>query len=167
MGNDRIFACLLACDYGIPYCKLGYLTYMLQYGGLDLDYIYVIKCNKLESKGLHTSLNTVKSLGLVDMHGQLTADGRDWLCRYVTTAESTELFDLVCELCLSYNKDELYVICVTDILIQEALERGGVSLLRGEKEAIMQRVESISVCYTDRLFDKAVGIMENIRRRRL
>lgn len=162
--KDRDFCCVSACMNGVSCRKLPYAMYMLQCAGMDLAYKFTVKNSRLKSHGLQAVINNIQALGYITKKYELTDEGSYFLSHYFLTVAEDESIDNVCKLCVSMSADDLYLICVTDILIQEILDAEGVDALVKEKESIRGMVKGLCDAYSDEAFDDAVGIMRIIRK---
>lgn len=161
--DDRMFCSLVASSYGMTSRKMPYVMYMLQSVGFELNYRYTIRFGSLRSHGLINIIGDLTSRGYITQNYTVTSSGYDELETYFVTAEESEIISKIMNVCLDYTKDELYMICIVDMLIQETLQKGGSCALTSNKEVIKETTRNLCNCYTDEWFNKAVRIMKEIR----
>lgn len=160
--DDRVFSSLIASSYGLTIMKMPYVMYMLQTAGFELNYRYSIRYGSLKSHGLLNVIGDITSKGYIRQDYSLTNLGYDVLESMFLTNSESELVGDILELCDSCSKDELYLICIVDILIQETKQKGGSSALIECKESIQETAKNLCPCYTDEWFEKAVVVMQAI-----
>lgn len=161
--NDRIFCCLVASSYGLTSRKMPYAMYMLQSVGFELNYRYSIRFGSLRSHGLLNVVGDITSRGYIAQNYSVTPSGYDELGTYFITARESNIISRVMDLCTNYSKDELYLICIVDLLIKETIEKGGSEALIADKDVIKSTAENLCSCYTDDWFNKAIRIMKELR----
>lgn len=161
--DDRMFCGLVASSYGLTSRKMPYVMYMLQSIGFELNYRYSIRFGSLRSHGLLNVIGDLTSRGYISQDYSVTKSGYEELETYFVTAEESNIMSKIMEMCLEYTKDELYLICIVDLLIGETLEKGGSEALMNDKESIKVTTKNLCSCYTDEWFNKAVRIMKELR----
>lgn len=165
-SNDRVFCSLVACDYGIDMKKMPYYMYLMQVAGFEVNYRYTVHTNRIRSHGLSKDINTLISMGVLDNDYELTDKGAGELGKLFVTWYEDETADMVSELVSQSTTNELYVLCVVDIIVMETLEKSGYVGLMSNKDTILRDVRYLCGDVSDETFDDCIGVMRILRERR-
>lgn len=161
--NDRTFCILVASIEGIHKKKMPYLMYMLQHCGYELNYSYSIKCRTLKSHGLLSSIGDQVSEGYISQDCSLTSKGEEEITKYFITDEENTKLNMVLVYVRNLDIEDLFYICVTDILITELIKKGGSNALINEKSSILSTLSSLCPNFGEDDFNDAVCIINKIK----
>jgi len=162
--DDKSFCNLLACQSNVGIKKLPYLAYLMQISGFDLRYHYSIRLDTIKSHGLISSLGDLVSMGYATQGYELTEAGEQELSTYCITNEEDTLCDKIMFYVSELSHSQLYLICVTDMMLQDSLRRGGYKSLQNDRENIEDTVKGLCSAYTPDDFNTAVGILRELRK---
>lgn len=162
--DDRCFCNLLACANNIGVRKMPYMAYLMQISGFELNYRYSIRLDSIKSHGLINSLGDLVASGFVTRGYQLTETGEANFNGFYITNVEDKLCNHIVSLVEKLNVSQLYMICTTDIMMQETLRTGGYRALKADKEDIKKTVKDLCPQYTEDSFNNAVKIVRELRR---
>lgn len=162
--NDREFCNLLACSRKVPIQKIPYFVYLMQAAGFDLRYRYSIKLDRIKSHGLISSLGDLVSNGYATNKYEVTERGREVLANMAITNEDCILCDDVLLYVETFDVEQLYFLCVVDIIVQGELNSGGYECLIKYKEDIVKTVKSLVKEFSYDDFDYSVGVFRKLRK---
>lgn len=162
--NDREFCNLLACSREVGAQKMPYYMYLMQAAGFDLRYRYSIRVDKLRSHGMVTALGSTISRGYATNRYEITDNGRVALVNMPLTEEDSITCDEVLDYIKNFDIQQLYFLCVVDIIVQSELVTSGYKGLIDNKEEIIKTVKSIVKEYSDDDFDYSIGVFRKLRK---
>lgn len=160
--DDRVFCGLIASSYGLTSKKMPYAMYILQAVGFELNYRYSVRFDSLRSHGLISVIGDLTSWGYIEQDYSVTDSGYEKLETFFVTAEEADVISAIMELCENCSKEELYLICTTDLMIQEAIKGGSETLIR-EKEHIKSTIKNLCGNYSEEDFNESIRIMHILR----
>lgn len=165
-GNDVIFSILLSCVDGLRSDRLVYYLYALQKFGLNLRYRYRVQASGIACRDIATALNTMiahNKIACEDGELSLTSEGYLYYDNIVLTlAEWEKLWSVKC-LLDSLSEEELFFVCVTDIIVNDMLKRSGVDGLREGRSTIECMIKNLSCEYSEDNFNTALKVMREIK----
>lgn len=165
-GNDIIFAILQACVDGLRSDRLVYYMYAFQQFGLDLRYRYRVKSSGIACRDIATALNTMIAHNKVVCRGgelTLTSEGYLYYDNIVLTLSEWDKLFAVKHLLDSLSEEELFFVCVTDIVVNDMLKRSGVDGLRSGRATIEGIIKNLSLEYSEDNFNTALKVMREIK----
>lgn len=162
--DDRGFCNLVACDSNIGIQKIPYFMYLMQAAGFELGYRYSVRFDKVKSHGLISSLGDMVSLGYITNKYTLTDRGVEELNHYFLTNADCGLCDEVLSYVESFDLDQLYLLCVTDIIVCDALNTGGCDSLIRDKEEIIKMVKNLCTNFSYEDFNYSIGVFRKLRK---
>lgn len=163
--KDREFCNLVACAYDIPVIKMPYLMYLFQEAGMQLGYRYSVRFNTIKSHGLVSSLGDLVAGGYVTSKYKVTDSGSQRLSKFLITAEKDDMMNKVLYYVDIFDISQLYLLCVSDIIIQGELQSGDYNSLIRNKEEVIGSIKDLCVGFTYDDFNTCLKIMREIRGR--
>lgn len=162
--NDREFCNLLACSREVPIQKIPYFVYLMQAADFDLRYRYSIKLDRIKSHGLISSLGDLVSNGYITNKYVITERGEEVLAKMPLTAEDCSLCDEILLYVETFDVEQLYFLCVVDIIVQGELAHGGYKCLIEHKEDIIKTIKNLVKEFSYDDFDYSVGVFRKLRK---
>ena len=138
-GNDVVFSILHSCAEGLRSDRLVYYMYAFQKAGLQLKYRYRVQANGITCRDIAAALNTLvtqNKVVCVDGVLSLTSEGNLYYDIVVLTSKEWDIVNGVRALMDSLSVDELFFVCVTDIVVYDMLKRSGVDGLKTGRSTI-------------------------------
>lgn len=164
--NDAILGILHSCSDDLESSKLVYYMYMYQIAGLNFSFRYKLNAFGLTSKSLDAYLNEVISYNKVESCNgvvSLTSEGELYYNNILLTAEEWDKLDFIKNVLDRMTEQELFLICITDMMVYETLESYGVDALIRKKNEIKHTIASLCKEYTDDNFDAALKFIRAIK----
>lgn len=156
--------CILVCGLeGIERKKMPYFMYLMQCSGFDLKYNYTIKNGSLKSHGLIGNIADQVSMGLLENNYKLTELGVEQVDNYPVTLLESDLLDLVTRYVQTLDTDDLFALCLTDILINEISEQGGADALIQNKSTILETLGNLVPNFTEVDLNSAVRVLRELK----
>lgn len=166
-ADDKMLLVLHSCYDGLATERLPYYIYMLQKIGVDFNFRYRLGASKFASKGLNEYLNILMNEGLLRVRGSFlepTNAGREKYFDLALTYDEWELLDWAKAVFDSLTDTELYFVCLTEMIVDEAFQRGGYQeLIRGET-AIKDALKGLSHDYSEENFNSAIHLSRVLKR---
>lgn len=166
VGNNIVFAILQSCVDGLRSDRLVYYLYVLQKAGLDINFRYRVKANGIACRDVATALNTLIAHNKVKCEdGCLipTAEGYLYYDNVLLTLQEWEQVWGIMRLLDSLSEDELFFVCVTDIVVNDMLKRSGVEGLSKSRSTIESMIGTLSGEYSADNFNTALKFMREVR----
>lgn len=163
--NDVVFSILHSCVDGLRSDRLVYYMYAFQKAGLELKYRYRVQANGITCRDIASALNNLVTQNKIvceDGVLTLTSDGYLYYDNIVMTATEWDVVTGVRKLLDSLSVDELFFVCVTDIVVYDMLKRSGVDGLKSGRSTIERAVQNLCREYSAENFNTALGIMRQI-----
>lgn len=164
-GNDVVFSILHSCVGGLRSDRLVYYIYALQKAGLSLRYRFRVQSRGLTCRAISSDLNEMITHGkIVCDNGwlELTSEGYLYYDNVILTAAEWDKVGSIKTLLDSLSVDELFFVCVTDIVVYDMLERSGVDGLINGRSTIEMAIQNLSPEYSSDNFNTALAVMRQI-----
>lgn len=164
-GDDVVFCLLHSCVDGLRSDRIVYYMYAFQKAGLDLRYRYRVQARGLFCKDISTALNTLvahNKIECVDGTLTLTSEGYLYYDNVMLTVKEWDNVNSIKALLDSLSEEELFFVCVTDIVVYDMLKRSGADGLKNGRSTIERAVQNLSSEYSDENFNTALGLMRQI-----
>lgn len=165
--KDRLFSILYACIDGLKSTRLVYYMYLFQIAGVDYNLKYKVSTNGLKSKGVDEFIDYMLVQGVVNIHdGVLTVtnEGNRYIDRILFTAEEWDTMEYIQSLLKSLSDEELYFICLVDVIMFDAYNSCDVEQLIQDKDKIKRTIALLSDEYSDDNFDCALKVLRWLRK---
>lgn len=165
-GDDVVFSILHSCVDGLRADRLVYYIYAFQKAGLDVKYRYRVQASGVTCKDIAGALNNLIALNKVvccDGTLTLTPEGYLYYDNIVLTLNAWDKACSVKNMLDSLSEDELFFVCVSDIVVYDVLKRSGADGLLKGREAIERTVSNLSKEYSAENFDSALYLMRLIQ----
>ena len=163
--NDAMFAVLHSCADGLRSDRLVYYMYAFQKAGLSLKYRYRVQANGLMCRAVAAELNKLvmqNKIACEDGVLCLTDEGYLYYDNVVMTAREWDIVDGVIGVLSSLSVDELFFVCLTDIMLCDMLKRSGVDGLLHGRETIERTLQTLCKEYSADNFNTALSLMRQI-----
>jgi hypothetical protein len=165
--NDAVFSILFSCKDTLDSSRLIYYIYLLKLSKLNFNFKFKLNASGLVCRGLDEFIgdliNQDKIKFVDDSKIELTDLGYLYYDNTVLTLDDWDLLNHIKSLLDTFTEDELFFICVTDMIVYDILGKyGGEGLLK-QKDNIIASISSLSNDYTDENFDAALKIIRQIR----
>lgn len=164
-GDDVVFSILHSCVDGLRSDRIVYYLYAFQKAGLDLKYRYRVQVRGISCRDITTALNTLIAHNKIECsEGMLrvTPEGYLYYDNVLLTAEEWDKVNSVKALLDNLSEEELFFVCVTDIVVFDMLKRSGAEGLKTGRSTIERAVQNLSSEYSSENFNAALGIMRRI-----
>lgn len=165
-GDDIVFSILHSCVDGLRADRLVYYMYAFQKSGLDLKYRYRVQANGLSCRDIALALNRLIALNkVVCVNGELALTTEGYLY-YDNVLLTLREWDKVCgvkAMLDSLSEEELFFVCVTDIVVYDLLKRSGADGLEKGRATVENTVRNLSREYSAENFNDALYVMRQIR----
>lgn len=163
--NDVVFCILHSCVDGIRSDRLVYYMYAYQKAGLNLKYRYRVQVHGISCSDITAVLNSLITQNkLVCEKGQLilTDEGYRDYDNVSLTLKEWELINGIKSLFDKFSREELFFICVSDIVVNDMLRRSGVDGLRSGRATVESAIRNLTTEFSEENFDTALSIMRQL-----
>lgn len=164
--DDMIFSILHSCVDGLRSDRLVYYLYAFQKAGLKLRYRYRVQTNGITCRDIVHALNTIiahHQVECVDGVLRLTSEGYLYYDNVLMTLTEWDKVWGVKHILDSLSEEELFFVCVTDIVVHDMLQRSGVDGLVKGRSTIEQMLQTLSGEFTTDNFDAALKLLREIK----
>lgn len=165
-SNDVVFSILHSCSDGLRADKLVYYMYAFQKAGLSLKYRYRVQANGITCRDIAAALNNLIALNKIaceDGMLELLPEGALYYNNVVLTYSEWEKVCGVKAMLDGLSEDELFLICVTDIVMSDMIRRSGVEGLEKGRATVEGTISNLSREYSPENFDAALYVMRQIK----
>lgn len=166
-SNDRLFCLLLSAESDISIGRLNCYTYMFQKLGFSLEYPFRINVSGVRSKSFARYLEEQVSTGLVlQKNGTivLTKDSSTLLEGFILSYDELSVTDRIKKILDNLSDDELYLVCIVDIIIEDVIKSKGVDALVTSRNFIETSVKNLCSEYTEENFNLAVSLIRKLKK---
>lgn len=164
-GDDVVFSLLHSCVDGLRSDRIVYYLYAFQKAGLDLKYRYRVQARGISCRDINTALNTLVAHNKIECSDgwlSLTPEGYLYYDNVLLTAKEWDSVNSIKALLDSLSEEELFFVCVTDIVVYDMLKRSGADGLKSGRSTIERAVQNLSSEYSSENFNTALGLMRQI-----
>ena len=166
-ADDKFYCVTACCDNNFSYARSLYSMYLFQIAGFNLGYRFKITTSGVCSRDFDAYMNDKIADGSFK-----TKDGdiltcfniEDFLLSTPIDLSGIEVTDYIISNLSNVTDDELAFICLTDILIQDTLRKGGADYLKKQRSSIEDTLAALSACYSEENFDAAIYITRTLRK---
>lgn len=166
-SNDRLFCLLFASETPIGISRLNCYTYIYQRLGFSLDYPFRINISGVRSKSFARYLEEQVSTGFVVQNNgyiELTTDSYATLEDFVLTFEELTSAVKIKDTLDSLTDEELYLVCIVDIIIEDVIKTKGIDSLASSRSFIEKSVSSLCSEYTQENFNLSVALLRRLKK---
>ena len=166
-SDDRLFCLLFSAESGIGIGRLNCYTYMFQKLGFVLDYPFRINVSGVRSKSFARYLEDKVSTGLVvQKNGTivLTRDSSLILENFILSYNELSTVDRIKKTLDGLSDEELYLVCIVDIIIEDVIKTKGVDALVTSRNFIETSVKNLCSEYTEENFNLAVALIRRLKK---
>lgn len=169
VDNDyiRLYCLLSSLGDGISVRRLNYYTYLLQKAGFDLNYSFRLNVSGIASRSFSRFLESKISKGILYQDAGIvkpTDDSNSLLYNYILSFEELNITKKIKDMLDLLSDDELYLICIVDIMIEDIIKTKGTNSLLNSREFIEHSVQGLCSNYSSENFDSAVNLLRFIKK---
>lgn len=160
--DNRLFCLLYYTEDSITTYRLNCYMYLLQKLGLKMGYVFRVTVSGLRSKNFALYLEEQLSLGVLEQKSgliYLSSDSRFTLDSFVVSLHNLNVMLKLKHILSSLSDDELYLVCITDIIINDVVSTKGVDSLIAQREFIESSVKNLCSIYSKENFNLAVSLI--------
>lgn len=164
--DDALFSVIHSCFDGLDSGKLVYYVYMYQVAGLDFKFRYKINTSGLTCRGVDNLLSQVineNKVSVTDGKIILTSRGRLYYYNIPLTADEWELINYIKATLDTLTEEDLFAVCITDMIVYDTLAKYGVAGLVGQEDKIKTSIKALSPKFDDDDFDTALKFIRKVR----
>ena len=165
--DDSLFCILFSSLDGLRCNRLVYYIYLFQLAGLDFEFRYKISPSGLNCVSLDKYLSNLVSDGKLiindDGYQRLTKSGYFYVCDTLLRYNEYEFFTKSKLMLDKLSDDELFFVCISDIIISDVLKRYGYDGLVKQRDKIMVTLSNLSCEFSDDNLDSAMKICKHFK----
>lgn len=166
-SDDRLFCLLFSAESGISVKRLNCYNYILQNLGFSLDYSFRINVSGVRSKNFSRYLEEQVSTGLIIQKNgiiMLNSDSLLQLGSFVLFYNELTTVDTIKSILDKLSDDELYLVCVVNIIMEDLIKSKGVDALVSSRDFIEQSVENLCSEYSKENFNLAISLLSKLKK---
>ena len=166
-ADDKFYCVTACCDNNFTYARSLYSMYLFQMAGFNLGYRFKITTSGVCSRDFDAYMNDKIADGSFKTeNGNILTcfNIEEYLLNTPIDLSGIEITDFIISSLANVTDDELALICLTDILIQDTLKKGGAEYLQKQRETIESTLATLSSSYTKENFDVAINITRALRK---
>lgn len=163
----RLYCLIFSALDGISVKRLSCYMYLLQKIGFNLDYTYSITTRGIQSKNFSRYLEKQVSTGLLQQtRGTIipSQQGVSYLERCIVSYDEYICPRLLVSMLDKLSDEELYLVCVTDIILQDIIKSRGIDALLKEREFIETSISNLCSAYSKDNFNMTISLLSKIEK---
>lgn len=164
--DDITFCTLESCIDGLESSKLIYYMYVFQMAGFNYNFRYRLNATGLVSKQLNEVLCGVVNADKVIVEDgviKLTKSGLFYYNNVVLTLSEWDKIIYIKSVLDSLSEQELYLICIVDMIVFDVLKTYGVDGLITQKNRIKTTISALSTEYSEENFNAALKFIRKVK----
>lgn len=166
-SDDKLFCLLTSIETPISTGRLNCYIYILQKLGFTLDYQFRVNVSGVRSKSFARYLEEQISTGFItqkDGNISLTSESLKVLESFILTWEELDSTSRVKYILDRLTDDELYLVCIVDIIITDVIKTRGIEALVTSRNFIENSVSNLCSAYSKENFNLAVALIRRLKK---
>ena len=163
---ERFFI-LSACLEGLSAGRLVYFMYLCQVAGYCKDLRFSIKAGGITCRKVNTLVSELVSEGYLiktdDGLLLLTDKAFDWYDNQIVTCADADKLTIVESYFTILTESQLYAVCISNIVINDFIQRGGKVSLKDNKDYIMHILGGLIEDFNEEDFNTMLKIARLIK----
>ena len=163
---ELMFFLLNICSDKLKIENLLYYVYLSKYIGINLNFSYRIESNGLASYGVDELLDSMLSsekFVIINDYIELTDIGKESFNKLMETADQWEKITNFKNLLKNCNSEDLYFICIVDLVVFDYYKNFDYKKLQNEKENICNLLQRLYSGYSYTKFENTLKIIRLLK----
>lgn len=164
--DDVTFCTLESCIDELESSRLIYYMYIFQIAGFDFNLRYRLSATGLVSKQLNEVLCGVVNDDKVTVKDgviKLTKTGFLYYDNVALTMSEWDKVIYIKHVLDALNEQELFLVCIVDMMVFDVLKTYGVEGLVSQKDRIKNTISALSPEYSEENFDTALKFVRKVK----
>lgn len=165
-SDDMLFCVLHNCSNSLLTSKLNYCFYLYQILGFNYNLRYKLTASGLDCREVNDYIDLLLSMDMISIDSgvvRITEHGKNYYESVPLFVSEWNRVDTIKSILERLSVEEIHFIVLTDILISDVRNKGGVEALVKEKDSIKKSLASLSSEYSEDNFNTSVNIIRFIK----